>query len=351
MLAEQGGNGLVANQFLPNVTAHDQNRSFLVSYSYSISPTSINEFRFGFTNFHQNDDFPIQGSSVISQLGLQGIDISQHPAGSAFPTFSFTDGSISTIGQDRTGTTISETRQVTDNFTRIVQNHTLRFGIDIRQLRYNALMFFQPSDDYGDFTFSPGLFTHYALGDFLLGLPQESFFAITSPQVDARATQWGAYLQDEWQVSSRLTVNLGLRWELLPPFAETLGDLGSFDPGSNAVLVPDKLFQTLANNPSLQPVYNGFLASFNACSLTSRNFLLPCSNVKTASQDGVSAGLRQIYWRDFDPRISVACRPFGDNKTVFRAGFGIFTMTTGTYVVQQRRKSVIEPDYKRKCRV
>lgn len=326
--AEQGGSGLLANQFLPNVTAHDQNRSFLVSYNYSLSPTTINEFRFGFTNFQENDSFPIQGSAAIAQLGLQGIDISQHPTGSAFPTFSFTDGSISSIGQDRTGTTISQNQQFTDNFSRIIHAHTLRFGIDVRRVRYNALMFFQPSDDYGDFTFSPGLFTNYAFGDALLGLPQESFFAITSPQVNARSTQWGVFAQDEWQVNSRLTVNFGMRWELLPPFAETIGDLGSFDPRSNSVLVPDKFLQTLANNPSLQPVYNNFLASFNACSLPGHNAALACSNVKTASQDGVAAGLRQIYWHDFDPRISVAYRPFSDNKTVFRAGFGIFTMTT-----------------------
>ncbi|HML16955.1 MAG TPA: carboxypeptidase regulatory-like domain-containing protein [Bryobacteraceae bacterium] len=326
--AQQGGNGLLANQFLPNVTAQDQNRSFLVSYNYSISPASINEFRFGFTNFQENDGFPIQGSAAISALGLQGIDISQHPTGDAFPTFSFSDGSFSSIGQDRTGTTISQTMQFTDNFSHIVGRHTLRFGVDTRRVRYNALMFFQPSDDYGDFTFSPGLFTNYAFGDFLLGLPQESFFAITSPQINAQSTQWGVYAQDEWQVNSRLTVNFGLRWELLPPFAETSGDLGSFDPRSNSVLIPDKFLQTLANNPSLQLVYNAFLASFNACSLAGRNMSLACSNVKTSSQDGLAAGLRQVYWKDLDPRISVAYRPFNDTKTVIRAGFGIFTMTT-----------------------
>lgn len=326
--AQQGGSGLLANQFLPNVTAQDQNRSFLVSYNYSISPNWINEFRFGFTNFQENDGFPIQGSDAISQLGLQGIDYSQHPNASAFPTFSFSDGSISSIGQGRTGTTISQTKQFTDNLSHNWHNHTFRFGADIRRVRYNALMFFQPSDDYGDFTFSPGLFTNYALGDLLLGLPQQSFFAITSPQVDARSTQWGAYAQDEWQANSHLTVNFGLRWELLPPFAETLGDLGSFDPRSNSVVVPDKFYETLANNPSLQPVYNGFLASFNACSLPTRNTSLACSNVKTASQDGLAAGLRKLYWKDLDPRFSVAYRPFKDNKTVIRAGFGIFTMTT-----------------------
>jgi hypothetical protein len=323
-----GGSGLPANQFLPNVVARDQNRSLLISYNYAIKPKLLNEFRFGFTNFNENDSFPIQGSSAIDQLGLQGIDISQHPAGAAFPTFTFSDGTFSSIGQDRTGTTISQNTEFTDNITVIAHNHTLRFGVDIRRVRYNALMFFQPSDDFGDFTFSPGLFTNYSFGDLLLGLPQQSFFAITSPQVEASTIQYGLYGQDAWQVNSHLTVNFGLRWELLPPFTEGIGDLGSFDPKTNSVLVPNALFQTLAKNSALQPVYNGFLQSFNACSLPQRNIALPCSNVETASREGVTQGLRKLYLHDFDPRVSVAYRPFNNNKTVIRAGFGIFTMTT-----------------------
>ncbi len=327
LLQNEGGSGLVANQFLPNVVANEQNRSLLVSYNYAISTNSINEFRFGFTNFTQNDTFPIQGSTAISQLGLQGINLSAHPTGDAFPTFTFSDGTFSSIGQDRVGPTLSKTLEFTDNFTRIVHKHTLRFGVDARRVLYNALMFFQPSDDYGDFTFSPGLFTNYSLGDFLLGLPQQSFFAITSPQINAFSTQWGLYGQDQWQVNRRLTVNFGLRWELLPPFQESLGDLGSFDPAINSVLIPNTFLNTVANNPSLQTVYTGFLESFNACSLPNRNTALACSNVATASQAGVTQGLRKLYLRDFDPRIGIAYRPFGD-KTVIRAGFGIFTVTT-----------------------
>ena len=62
-------------------------------------------------------------------------------------------------------------------------------------------------------------------------------------------------------------------------------------------------------------------------SLPTRNMSLPCSNVVTASQDHLSQSLRNTYWGDYDPRIGIAFRPFRDNKTVFRAGFGIFTQT------------------------
>jgi len=330
LMNSEGGSGPTANQFLPNVVAHDQNRSLLASYNYVIRNNVVNELRFGFTNFTENDSFPIEGSAAIGDLGLEGINISSHPTGDAFPTFSFSDGSFSTIGQDRTGTTLSDTMEYTDNLTWMIGKHSLKFGIDARHVRYNALMFFQPSDDYGDFIFQPGLFTNYALGDLLLGLPQESFFAITSPQINATSTQWGLYGQDEWQLSSHLTLNFGLRWELLPPFVESRGDLGSFDPAINSVLVPDKFLKagstTVANDPTQQTVYTGFMDSFNACTLG--NTALACSNVTTASVAHVTQGLRELYKLDLDPRVGIAWRPFNNDKTVVRAGFGIFTQTT-----------------------
>jgi hypothetical protein len=316
----------VANPLLPNDEDTEHNRSLLLSYNYAISPQWINEFRFGFTNAITSVNFPILGSAAISQLGLQGIDISQHPAGQAFPTFNFSDGSgFTPIGRDRAGITQSKTLEFTDNLTRQMGKHTLRFGADIRRVTYQDLMYFLPSDDYGLFTFNQGVFTGSSFGDALLGLPNTSFFAVTSPQVNARAFQYGVYGQDEWQVNDRLTLNFGLRWELLPPFTEAVGDLGSFDPRHNSILVPDALQKTLANSPAYRQVYTGFLESFNACSLGQKG---PCTNVLTASQDHLPQGLRQLYKRDFDPRVSVAFRPFRDNKTVLRAGFGIFTVST-----------------------
>ena len=219
-----------ASDFLPNVGANEQDRSMVASWNYVITPSLVNEFRFGFADYNENDTFPIEGATAISQLGMnfnQPIGIASHPTADAFPTFNFADGSVTNIGQDKVGTTISGNMQFTDNLTKLIGKHTLRFGFDARREHFNSLMYFSPSDDFGNFTFSGNL-TGYSFGDFLLGLPNPSYFAVIGPQMDARSVHWGVYGQDTWQLSRHLTANFGLRWELLPPFVESNGDIATF---------------------------------------------------------------------------------------------------------------------------
>jgi outer membrane receptor protein involved in Fe transport len=150
----------------------------------------------------------------------------------------------------------------------------------------------------------------------------------SSPNTNESAVHWGFYGQDQWQVTDRLTVTAGLRYEVNPQFTENSGDIANFLPiNGGEVVVPDNLAKTVASSPLLQANYNAFLVSFNACSLPSKLTSIPCSNVLTASQAHLPESLRNTYWGDWDPRISFAYRPFRDNKTVIRAGFGIFTQT------------------------
>jgi Carboxypeptidase regulatory-like domain len=317
----------VANPFLPNDIDSIHNRSLLVSDTYTISQNMLNEFRFGFTNVITSVNFPIEGASALQQLGLEGVNISQHPFTHAFPTFNFNAGTgFTPIGRDKAGITQSKTTQFSDNLTFTRGKHTLKGGIDVRHVQYFDLESFAPefnSDDFGNFVFQGG-FTGSAFGDFLLGEPTTLYFAVSSPDVGGTATQYSFFGQDEWNLNSRLTLSYGLRWQVLPSFVENGGNLANFDQRNNSIVVPDNLAAYLQKQ-NIVSSNVAFQQSFNACNLDQT--FLPCTKYVTASQDGLPEGLRQTYKGNFQPRIAFAYRPFNDTKTVIRGGFGIYTMT------------------------
>jgi hypothetical protein len=210
LLSEAGQLGLPANPLLPNDLNVEHDRSFLVSYNYTISPKMVNEFRFGFTNSLINTTFPIQGATADNQLGLTGISFANHPNTGAFPTFNFNDGTgFTPIGRDKDGPGKSHTMQFTDNLSRTMGRHTVRVGLDVRRVFYQTVVRWGQSDDFGAFTFNQGVFTGSSFGDFLLGTPNTSFIVGSSPDTNEPSVQWGIYAQDQWQVNDRLTVNFG----------------------------------------------------------------------------------------------------------------------------------------------
>jgi hypothetical protein len=325
------------NPLLPNDVDTEHDRSFLVSHNYIISSQLLNEFRYGFTDTILSPNFPIEGAAALQGLniqvnGNQGVNVSNHPTDQGFPSIVFSDGTgFTQIGRDHVGPTQSTTKQLADNLTYSRGRHTMRAGVDIRWARFAVPEIETPSDDYGLFTFNQKIFTGNAFGDLLLGAPNSTYFAVTGPRDDAGGMQTGVYAQDQWQASDRLTISYGLRWELLPPFVDKNGIQANFDPnyagvganGQGAIIVNNILLNGLGPAPA-------FLASFNACGLANVNpnyNPATCTPVVTNQQDGLATGLRQTYFKNFDPRISLAYRPFSDNKTVIRAGFGIFTVT------------------------
>src|SRR5260370_28740262 len=110
-------------------------------------------------------------------------------------------------------------------------------------------------------------------------------------------------------------------WQALPPFVSDLTNLTAFDVRNGGIIIPQ------GNVP--RP---GFLQSINTASYTAQGCTpvvssLPCAPVEYANTLGLGPGLRQFYKMNFQPRLGFAYRPFGNNKTVVRGGFGIFTMT------------------------
>ncbi|HEY1947342.1 MAG TPA: TonB-dependent receptor [Bryobacteraceae bacterium] len=304
------------NGLLPTEQHVETNRNLIVSHNYTIGANLFNEVRFGLTYYALQVNFPLSGATAVDTLGLQGLNLGDVPNVNAFPTFNFTDGTgFTTLGRDKTGITRSQTAQIADNLSWIKGKHTMKFGVDFRRVRYTDLESFGGSDDFGQFTFNAGTFSGNAFSDLLLGLPSKSYIAQSGPDTRLHAYETGVYAQDQWHATSRLTIDMGLRWEALPPFTSENNNLGAFDPSNGGFI--------LTNNGTAR---QGMLNSINAC--PGVNPALPCAPIERASQLGLGNGLRAFYKKNFQPRIGIAYRPFNNNKTVFRAGFGIFTMTS-----------------------
>jgi Carboxypeptidase regulatory-like domain len=324
------------NSFLPPDHDTENNNNLIVSHNYLITNNLVNEARFGVSLWQLQIHFPIQGATAISTLGLTGLDLSDHPNAGAFPIFNFSDdpGNYSPIGRDKDGTTKSQTIQFADNLTWIKGRHTMKFGVDVRRVRYQDLESFGGADDFGDFTFDQGVFTGNAFANLLLGLPTKTYVAQSGPDVHAYTTQTGLYGQDEFRLNNRLTLSFGLRWQALPPFVSDLTNLTAFDVRNGGIIIP------AGNQPRA-----GFLETINTCVAGSGipcgtptaadnalgcvpvNAALPCAPVEYANTAGLGAGLREFYKKNFQPRLGFAYRPFANNKTVVRGGVGIFTMT------------------------
>ena len=131
-------------------------------------------------------------------------------------------------------------------------------------------------------------------------------------------------------MNDRLTLTYGLRWQALPAFVSDLGNLTAFDVHNGGIIIP------VGNQP--RP---GFLASVNTCNpadpnnpsdpcgtpttadaalgcvpVLGSNPDMPCAPIEYANQVGLGPGLREFYWKNFQPRLGFAFRPFSNNKTV-----------------------------------
>ena len=243
------------NGLLPSETVAEHNRNLLLSDNYAVSPSLVNELRLGMSRVASSVSFPMRGADALAELGVSGLDLSDHPDTNAFPFFNFSDGTgFAAIGRDKTGHSRSSTVQLTDNLTWTRGRHTMRFGLDVRRLGYYDLESFGGANDFGQFVFSAGQFSGNAFADFLLGLPTYTYVAQSGPDIDAHTTQYAAYAQDEWRLGDKLTLNFGLRYAVMPAFTDRNGNLGAFNVADGGMIIPDALAARAE-----------FLRSINAC--------------------------------------------------------------------------------------
>ncbi|MCL5005453.1 MAG: TonB-dependent receptor [Acidobacteria bacterium] len=301
----------------------------MASATYTLSPTMLNEFRFGVTSDPWGQSNPFDGKSFTTGLGLQGIT---NLWWNGLTEISFSgNGQATATGLGGRFNSTHQSRQIEflDNFTWVHSNHTFKFGLDMSMQHAISPLGFFGANNYGTFDFN-GLFTGNDFADFLLGLPNESDVDNVTQDNNGNSHRWALYAQDSFRVTPRLTLDYGIRWEYDPGYTDASGNIANFDnhvPRSGEVVYPDG-YAGLLSPP--------FLQSFDACPnpdipATANDPLTmndaPCTPVLSASQAGFPEGLRATS-RRFMPRFGFAYTPFHNHKTVVRGSIGAYEAPT-----------------------
>ena len=276
-----GGKGFAA-------TGVNRTQSAAINYTRLFSPTLVMESRAGFgryANLARNLDY---GTKAAEAIGIKGANLDDWTSGlSQISVSGYADplvGYGASLPWNRAETNID----VVNNWTKLLRNHTIKFGADLRRLRDELLQTQDAGGPRGQFNYGNNqtstsgaavLAQANAIASFLLDVPSnfQRDLAIVFPAY--RATMLFTYLQDKWQVSPKLTLDLGVRHDFYPPAKPRLpGGFSNYDPNTNSFVVAG-----IGGNP-------------------------------------MNLG-RKTYYTGFAPRLGLAYR--FDAKTVVRAGFGI----------------------------
>jgi hypothetical protein len=301
-----GGDSLVQSNL------DDRSQNGVIAETHVFSPSIINVFRIGINREHALWLQPYGNTMGIpAQFGIQGIP--QDPQNGGLPYFTVGDlsnfGSHGSLPSDKFGTT----PQLTNDLTLNHGTHTIKVGIMAQRIMFP---FTQPPASRGTFTFN-GAYTSIVnqtdgstgIAQFLLSPTSSSSLAgantVTLSNLhshDLRRAYFGAYAQDDWKITRKLTLNLGLRWEYFGYMYDRFGDNANFVPNAGYA---GGTFYIPNTRASLLP------ASFTSA-LAAENI-----QVKTT---GLALGT--VPKLSFGPRVGFAYQI--TPKLVARGGFGIF---------------------------
>jgi hypothetical protein len=190
-------------------------RYVTVFYTDAPGATNVSPVDIGFTGINPQTE---------KYLSVPAITISTTPSIRVDPRVSFEN--LESYGT---------TWQIQDDLSYTVQNHSLKFGADIRNYILNS--YFGNNNGSFSFTSTTTTGTRNAVANFLLGIPN-SYTQNTGATLYPRQKSFFFYGMDEWRVRPNLTLNLGLRYELVPPLSDKLGQAVAFRPGAQSERFP-----------------------------------------------------------------------------------------------------------------
>ncbi|MEO7674111.1 MAG: TonB-dependent receptor [Pyrinomonadaceae bacterium] len=286
--------GLTSNGGATASVGPGRNDSLSANVTHVFSPKLITEFRFGYVRVHITGNVPSK-ENLGNELGIPNTNLGDFFSSVGIPRINISGynilGSASTLPFDIT----ENSYNIVNNWTIISGNHTFRFGGDIRKLKLDKFQV-NGGNANGEFNFTTAITgvtattgangrpastttNANAVAAFLLGVPTSVRRTTVAQFGGYILPQYFFFAQDRWQVTPKLTLNYGLRYEVYP-YASGIspGDQSFYDPETNTALI------------------SGFGPNDDRV------------NVKTE-------------WANFAPRLGVAYRI--DDKTVIRTGYGI----------------------------
>jgi hypothetical protein len=289
------------NAFGSNQGILNHARNVAIGETHIFSPTTVNQFSFGYNRIFNYISSQGSGSCASAKLGIIGANLGCPNGSTTCKPGAYSCGLVSVlmIGGywslgDRGFTPFqggTNIFTVNDSFDMIRGKHDFKFGIGIRANQMNV-----GTEAFQDGFWIPGAignFSGYAstavnipgnpTADFLMGLVGVSFHDQTfnGPVTGRRWKIYRPFVQDDWRITKDLTLNLGLAWDITNPISEVAGRMANYDPYVNKLFV--------------------------------------------VGQNGVSqsAGI-QKSWTAFEPRLGLAWKVLGSDKTVVRAGYAIY---------------------------
>jgi hypothetical protein len=302
------------------------NEQYLGTNTRSLTPQLVNEARWGYSRIYNSIGTLSGGeTNVVATLGIPGLNPGD-PSTWGIPAVTFNGDGFSGIGDNTDGPYVIQDNslQVVDNLSWIKGKHTFRFGFEYDRQNFN-----QVGNQFsrGNFVFQPNATqspTHTggdAFAEFLLGDLYQSTVAVAIASAKFQRNAYAAFVDDTYKVTPKITLSLGLRYELTPPWFDQLGT-------DFTVAIPQLYFAPQAP----QSIWPYFVRQGN-CSNPYQGLSINWTN--TAGTPGSQASpppicsngmypdaLMKTDHRNWAPRVSVSWSP--DSQLVVRAGVGVF---------------------------
>jgi hypothetical protein len=331
----------------------------VAGWTHVFTSNTINQLRGGFAHLHTTRDGP-EGSvsGIPAEYGIQGIP--QESENGGLPNLNITN--LSTLGSNDylPSDEVSQTLQVTDDITKIFGKHSFKVGFEYQHVRFSTL---QPAESrgqfdwYGTYTDIPSLYPASAtagtntgltsstggIAQFLLDptaatYPNNGGFSYSGGADNVAVSNIGktydaknysaVYIQDDWKLTPKLTINLGIRWDFFGPILETNGGQANFVPsyfGSPTFLIPlsGKDSRTLSTgNGTANTTNPGSSGTCQGVGCWGFIDLLAQDGITLSETDEYGKGLLQTQKTNLAPRVGFAYQV--DPKLVVRGGFGLF---------------------------